>query len=335
MQRIPSEIQHFRESDMCRVVKLASVFFAVLTGLAISSRADDPAKEQSDEVVLTDVDGKETRLTKFRINRGTRVLGWLADPDSGDREGPQAMEVREPNSTTFTKGVLTYVPVASIETVKYDYEKLSVFIHVKGVKEPLLGTLQYRGINTLGITGLSEGKNASFTAGALGKTAIKSVEFPDAKPLAETPGGRTWAIQIVHPAANNPTVKAKNLKVLFQYAGGVQKLLDGLPVRNGAPVPFDAKLARFEMLANDTNTNYAAAAIELEQAKQKSKDDQSGPKGDDVRDKERIIAIPLTADENGKQVGTLAGIVGEVEVGYKFFPLHTIKLIVPFAKKAD
>ena len=32
------------------------------------------------EVVLTDVDGKETRLAGAKLTAGTRRLGWLADP---------------------------------------------------------------------------------------------------------------------------------------------------------------------------------------------------------------------------------------------------------------
>jgi len=293
---------------------LAVVLAAALAG-PLPADDDKPAdKPAPGEVALTDVDGKQTRVAGARLTTGTRRLGWLADGDA--KLGPQYIEVREPNSTTLAKGVLTFVPVASVESVTYDYEKLTAYVAVKGVKEPLAGTLQYRGINTLGVSGTADGKAAAFTAGVSGKAAIKSVVFPDAKPVAAMAGGRSWAVQIVHPAANNPTVKARNLKVLYQFPGGVEQLAAALPVRKGAAVAFDAKLSRFEMLANDTNTNFAAAEVEIDKA-------------------EKTVAIPLTVEGEGKRPGTLAGLVGEVEAGYKFFPLHTVKVIVPLSAKAD
>ena len=125
-------------------------------------------------------------------------------------------------------------------------------------------------------------------------------------------------MQIIQPKANNPTIKAKNLRVLYQFKDGTQQLLDAVPVRKGPPVPFDAKLSRFELLANDTNTgrNFAAAEVEVDKT-------------------EKIIAIPLTTEQENKQPGTLVGFLGEVEAGYKLFPLHTVKVIVPLSKKAD
>jgi hypothetical protein len=303
---------------MFRVLSRAAGLTVALA-VALAAVADDEPGKPAGEVVVTDVDGKETKLTGVRLTSGTRRLGWLGDPKATNpdaRLGPQAVEVREPNSTTFARGVITLIPVASLESAKYDYEKLSVSISVKGLKDPVQGTLQYRGINTLGIAGTADGKAATFTAGAQGKAAVKSVVFPDPKPLPEGKGGVNWAVQIVHPAANNPTVKARNLKVLYQFPGGAERLAEGIPVRKGEPIPFDKNLTRFEMLANDTNTNIAAAEVE------------TGPKT------ERVVAIPLMVEENGKS-GTLVGLVGEVEAGYKLFPLHTIKGIVPLSRKAD
>jgi hypothetical protein len=309
-----------------RRISALIVLAAALAGSFTRAQDDPPPKEKpkakTDEVVLTDVDGKETRLSGAKLTTGTRRLAWLADPKAAtpdEKLGPQAIEVREPNSTTLARGVLTLVPVASVESVKYDYEKLTAYVSVKGVKEPVLGTLQYRGINTLGISGTANGKAASFSGGVLGKAAVKSITFPDAKPVEAKAGGRSWAVQIYHPTANHPTVKAKNLKVLFQHSGGTQHLADALPVRKGPSVTFDAKLSRFEMLDNTDvrDVKYAVADVEA-------------GKGE-----ERTIVIPLTTEQEGKQTGTLAGLLGEVETGYKFFPLHTIKLIVPLSKKAD
>jgi hypothetical protein len=320
-----SDERHFREPPMRRISALLGVVLVAALASSFTPAQDDPPpkeKPKAGEVVLTDTDGKETRLSDVKLTTGTRRLVWLADPKGttpDEKLGPLALEVREPNSTTLARGVLTLIPVASVESVKYDYEKLTSYVSVKGVKEPILGTLQYRGINTLGVSGTADGKVASFTAGALGKAGVKSITFSHAKPVEAKAGGRNWAVQIFHPAANNPTVKAKNLKVLFQNRDGTQQLVDALPVRKGPAVTFDAKLSRFEMLDNTDvrDVKYAVADIEL-------------GKGE-----EKTIVIPLAVDQDGKQTGTLAGLLGEVETGYKLFPLHTIKIIVPLSKKTD
>jgi hypothetical protein len=39
---------------------------------------------------------------------------------------------------------------------------------------------------------------------------------------------------------------------------------------------------------------------------------------------EKIAIIPQEIEKDGKK-GTLAGLVGEVDAGWKLFPLHTIK----------
>ena len=43
---------------------------------------------------------------------------------------------------------------------------------------------------------------------------------------------------------------------------------------------------------------------------------------------ERVIAVPL-ALEHEKRTGTLIGLVGEVDHGWKLFPLHAIKMVKP------
>lgn len=298
---------------MCRA--WCGILVALAAG-AFGTAADEP---KAGEVVVTDVDGKETRLTGAKLTTGTRRLGWLADPKGAtpdEKLGPLAVEVREPNSTTFAKGIITLVPAASLESARYDYEKLSVSLSVKGIKDPLTGTLQYKGINTIGVSGMADGKAATFTAGALGKAAVKSVVFGEPQPVPAAKAGANWAVQIVHPAANNPTVKAKNFKALYQFPGGVQHLSDTLALRKGATLAFDDKLTRFEMLANDENTSTAAAEVETGTGN------------------EKIVAIPLTMEKDAK-TGTLVGLLGEVEAGYKLFPLHTIKVMTPIARKAD
>ena len=132
----------------------------------------------------------------------------------------------------------------------------------------------------------------------------------------------SWNIQIIKTSKDEPrlsiipTLTARNLKVLVSLPGGAEQLLDGLPIRKGQPVAFDDKLKRFELLANDLNTNVAAAEIE------------------NADDAERVIAIPLAPGED-KKGGTLIGLLGEVDAGWKLFPLHTIKVITPSKRKIE
>jgi hypothetical protein len=311
---------------MRRAFGVAWVVLAASLAGAFARVDDPPAKDG--EAVLTDINGTEHKLSGVRFTSGTRHLSWLADPNGstpGEKLGPVAIELREPNSTTFAKGIITLVPAASVESAKYDYEKQIVSLTVKGLKEPLTGTLEYKGINALGLSGTADGKTASFTAGALGKSAVKSIAFGGAVPVPAVPKAvaeKGWSVKTIQSgkkaastAPETPAMVVRNLKALYQFSG-VEQLIDGIPVRKGTPVPFDANLKRFEMLANDENTGIAAAEIEV----------GAGP--------EKIVAIPLTMEQD-KRTGTLVGFLGEVDAGYKLFPLHTVKAIAPWAKIRD
>jgi hypothetical protein len=293
---------------------LSLVAAAILAGL--TAGAEEPA---AGEAVVTDVEGKEFRLTSLKFAAGARRLAWLADPrgtTEDEKKGPLALELREPNSTTLVKGVVTLVPLSGVESVRYDYEKQLVSVAVKGLTNPLTGTLEYKGINNLGLSGTADGKAGSFTGGILSKTAVKSAVFGGTRTLPRSKEGASWNVQIVQPKADNPTLTARNLKVLVAHPGGVERLLDGMPARKGEPVPFDGKFKRLELLANDPNTGFAAAEIETD----------GGP--------ERIVAIPLAAGED-KKAGTLLGVLGEVDAGWKLFPLHTIRVITPSKRKVE
>jgi hypothetical protein len=294
-----------------------AVVGAGLILLAARSAADDPPAESA--AVVTDATGKEVELTAVKLTTGTRRLAWLADPKGATddaRKGPLALEVREPHSTTFTKGVLTLIPVSGVQSVRYDYDKHLMAVSVKGLNDPITGTLQFKGINVLALEGSAGGVPAKYTGGVPGAAGIKGVAFPGARPLPVRPtGGAAWGVQIIQPAAKDPTLPARNLKPLFAFPGGVEVLLDALPVRKGDPVNLTgAGVKRLEVLAVDPNTQFAAVEVQPE----------DGP--------ERVAAVPLTL-EHDKKTGTLIGWLGEVEAGWKLFPLHAVKVITPDAKK--
>lgn len=282
---------------------------AVLVAALVAAAAED------EPVVVVDAAGKEVKLTAVKWTAGTRRLAWLADPkgETDDaKKGPLAFELREPNSTTYAKGVVTLIPAASVESLRYDYEKLGMSVSVKGRTEPVAGTIQYKGFSVAGLEGKAGDATTKLTGGVL-KTGFKSATFPDAKPLPDRKsGGTLWGVQIAQPTAKekDPTLTVRNLKVLFAFPGGTEQLLDALPVRKGDPVKLDASVKRLEVLATNADTQITVFEVQA---------------GDGS---ERVVVVPHSM-EDGKRTGTLAGFLGEVDVGWKLFPLHTVKVVKP------
>lgn len=282
-----------------RSVRAAAV---VLLGAAVA--AGQPAKDDGRAATVTDGAGKEVGLTGVRFTSGVRRLGWLGGP----KDAPLALELREPDSTTFQKGVTTLVPVSAVEAVRYDYPTQSVTVAVKGLPAPIAGSLQYKGFNAIALEGSAGGVTGKFTGGA--KDGFRAVVFPGATPLPARPAGAAWAVTIEQPKATNPTLTVRNLKALYA-AGATEWLADHLPLRKGGSLKLDAAaFRRLELLAVDANTQTAAA--ELTPA--------DGP--------ERLVAFPLAREREGR-TGVLVGLLGEVDVGWKLFPLHAVRSVGP------
>lgn len=270
---------------------------------AASRAADAPAG-----ATVTDADGKEVKVTGLKFGPGTRRLAWLADPNGTTDEakkGPVALEVREPHSTIYKQGVVTLVPLASVEAVQYDYDKKVARVAVKGLAEPLAGTLQYENLNVLAFSGTADGKPAVFRGGGSTKGRIKAVAFPDAKPLPGRKGLSAWQVHIDQKSALNPSLRVGELKFLYQLPGGKEVLADSVATHKAEPLKLDGSARSYTTLAVDPNSRVIAAEV------------VSGGK-------ERVVVIPPTKEQEGK-AATLVGVVGEVEAGWKLFPLHTIK----------
>jgi hypothetical protein len=272
--------------------------------------------------VIVDTDGQETALQQVEWSGNVRRLSWLADPNAPDedgRRGPLALVIREPNSTTLTQGVLTLVPIQSLAAIEFDYDRQFVTYRIQGLQQALTGTLQYRGINTFTLTGMTVGgEKRTFSGGVRGGKipVIRSVTFPHAQPLQRAPQGLSWNVQILQPTANDPLVPARNLKPLFALPGGRERLLESLPLRKAEPLLFGPQLLRWEMLAHDPNTHHAAAEVTL------------------AGQGERLVIIPLTLPQEG-QTAQLLGLLGETDAGWKLFPLHTIRVITPSKRKIE
>lgn len=291
--------------------RLSGVALLALFAGACTRAADPPAAPDA-PVVVVDSGGKEVKLRSVKMTGGFHRLAWLADPKGTTddaKKGPLALELREPNSTTYVKGVLTLVPLGCIEAVRYDTERQTVT--VKGLTEPLTGTLQFKGFNVVSFEGDADGLTTKFTGG-VPKGGFRSITFPAAKPFhSHKPGGTEWKVQIDQPKAGNPTLAVRNLKALYHFPNGSEVLAGEIPVRKGrTPLKFDASLKKLEFLAIDTNTHMAAAEV----------CEDAAP--------ECTVVIPLTTERDGK-TGTMVGLVGEVDVGWKLFPLHAIKVIKP------
>lgn len=286
-----------------RACAVVGVVLTSWLAVAFSRAADPPA-----DATVTDAENKEVKVTELKFGTGTHRLAWLADPGATTedaKKGPLILEVREPHSTSYAKGIVTYVPVASVESIKYDYDKQVASIGVKGMAEPLAGTLQYKGINVLSFSGNADGKAATFSGGAFTKGNIKGVAFPGATPIPARKNVAAWQVQIDQAKAMNPTLKVGELKFLYQFPGGGEVLVDAATAHKSDPLKLDSAVQSYTTLAVDPNSHVIAAEVQ-------------------VGDKERVVVLMPTVEKDGK-TGTLVGVVGEVEAGWKMFPLHTIK----------
>ena len=127
---------------------------------------------------------------------------------------------------------------------------------------------------------------------------------PDAKPVTPRKGS-PWLIQIDQSKGMDPTLKAANFKFLYQFPGGVEVLTDAATTHKSDPLKMDDTLTAYTTLAVDASNHVVAVEAQ-------------------VGDTTRIVVIPPSIEKDGKK-GTLAGLLGEVDAGWKLFPLHTIK----------
>ncbi|MCS6866658.1 MAG: hypothetical protein RMJ56_05495 [Gemmataceae bacterium] len=276
----------------------------VIAIVSITAMAADPPLTAT----VVDAEKNSWDVKELKFGMGTRRLTWLADPqgETDDaRKGPLALEVREPHSTTYSKGIVTYVPLASVASIHYDYDKKTAAIAVKGREAPLIGTLEYKGLNVLGFSGQVDGVAKTFSGGAFTKGNIHAVAFPQPVPVPARKSLAAWHIQIDQPKAMNPTLTVGDMKFLYQLSNGSEFLTEAAAVYKSEPLRCDATLTSYTTLAIDPASRIITAEV------------YGG-------DHERIVVILPTMSKDG-QTATLVGLVAEVDVGWKLFPLHTIK----------
>src|SRR5262245_29818134 len=157
---------------------VAVVLLAGLSALAgVPGLPADDAPKAAEPGTLTVVDGsgKEHKLKAWKFVTGTRRLTWLAPtpkeepaPKEGagkkgpaparparPEAGPEALEFRDENSTSFVEGVLTLIPLDRLRAIDYNAAEDAVTARVAGPKAEedlvLTGTTKFQRINKLAL----------------------------------------------------------------------------------------------------------------------------------------------------------------------------------------
>jgi len=225
-------------------------------------------------------------------------MEWLAD-------APEALTVRETNSTGFKDGVLTLVPLDRLESVVYDGEKQLVKVKVAGVEEAIEGSTRFTGINQLAIDAEVDRGTAGVVElkyrGGVPKGGIKSVTFPDAKAAAMPAGDKLWVV-IADGKKKEAPQAVVNLRALYRIEKGAQTLSWVMFKKT-----FKVELGDIKRLTIAEGGDQKSFECDVT-----------------LKDgSEQTLTLLTTVKHEGKDA-TLEGLVGEVPAGYKLFPLHTV-----------
>jgi hypothetical protein len=277
-------------------------------------------------LVVVDGNGKEYKLAKWEISQGTRRLSWLTPDDPAPEKqgkkgkkgngpaggtGPEAIEFREDNSTTFVEGILTLVPIESVKRLDYDNEAKTVTLTYlkagpKGDEEgEIKGSTKFVGINKLTI-------EAEADLGDLGMAAIKfqggapkgvrSITFPAPKAVPAAEGRKGFVIardkEKTKHALSDP-------KILYTLGGGRTKALDKLQFKATVKVPLD----KIDLLRHVEDNGKGGAA-----------DFEVVLKGG----MQHTLTLLKNVNPEDGSAAALQGLLVRVPAGYKLFPLHVV-----------
>jgi hypothetical protein len=293
---------------------------AVVAVLAVARGA--PAPEPAPLVVI-DAAGKEQKLKTWKFTTGIRRLSWLApappappsDEDSAASKtpprtvlaGPEALEYREEESTSFVEGVLTFVPLDRLRGLDYDVEQKTVTARVAIGPKPddsviLTGTTRFERVNKLSIEAeVDKGELGVAEIRYLGGTirGIHGLRFPSPQ-AATPPAGRP---ALVTTAGKMPaTHKVTELQGLYRFANGYERVSPLLMFKKTLKLDI-AKIQKIVTAGAEDDSG--AWQIQLKNG------------GDETLTLLRIITL------EGKDA-QLEGLLGRVPAGYKLFPVLTI-----------
>ncbi len=280
-------------------------------------------------LVVTDNAGKESKVTNWRFLQGTRHLSWLAPAAApkakeknkdGEKEedgkaptGPEALEFREGNSTTYADGILTLVPLTSIKKIDYDNENKTVTVtYLKaGAGGPEEGTLtgstRYVGVNKLTLEGEAD-------LGELGKAALKyqggnakgvrSIQFPAPK-AAPAPTGRPAVVTAKDKKHSQH--KVVGLEPLYLVGKGEYRLISKLQFKATVKVPLE-KLEKLRYLKPEGKEG---AILDFEITLKGGQ--------------QHTLTLLQNVNPEDGEPARLKGVVGRVAAGYQLFPPHTLE----------
>lgn len=305
-------------------------FLALLSGIAVFCplRAADAPKDGV--LVIIDSNGKEQKAKAWKFSVGTRHLTWLA-PESKEKPapqgkakprpaiGPEALEFRDENSTTFVDGIVTLVPLDRIRSIDYEdgiQTATLKLVIADGKEEVLKGTTKYKGINKITIDAeVDKGDMGIAEVKFMGGSAkgIRSVTFPAPKAPAAVPAGRPASLVVNDKL--KVTQKAEDLQALYRLADGTERLMGTVVFKKTLKVDL-AKVKKLHFIPN---------------TKSDEGDWQLTMKDGEESTLSLLKTVPL--DDNKTMV--LEGFLGRVPAGYKLFPPHTVTDIVFDDEKKD
>jgi hypothetical protein len=302
----------------CLVALLAAV------QAAWDAPAADPAPAPG-VLVVVDGGGKEQKLKAWKFVAGTRRLGWLAPAAPPKSEpgqapaGPEALEFRDDNSTTFVDGILTLVLLDHLRALEYDADKETVTARVSlGEKaeadEALTGTTKFKGINQVTVEaeidkGELVGAEIRFPGGT--PKGVRAFRFPAPKP-APAVAGRAAAVSVAEAKDKTGVQKVVDLQPLYRTADGGERLLPTLLFKK-------------------------TLKLDVAKVQKLTAGEGRSPDGSEwtvtLKDGEEHTLTLLKAPTIDDQPMALVGFVGKVRGGYKLFPVHTVAAVEFDAEK--
>jgi hypothetical protein len=298
---------------MCRS---ACALFLILGSVA--EKADAQTGQPSVWEIVYDGD-TVIRLEQAHFTSGTRPLAWLAETakTTGKKPpaGPEHLEFREENSTSFKDGIVTYVPLPSLLRLEYDHDKKrvrAICVQADGKEVTLVGTTKYAGINKFHVEGTAAAAAVKLPAGpavvqdGLLKTPIRGIRLrangPEVKP-ALPPLDRI--VTLIGQDKDKSAHQVTELTALYRVGGG----------QRVAPVLMFQKVGQLDL-------RKLRALKQLPPSKKQNiAHDYEVTLADGVKQTLTLLD-KTTLDDN--QPAQLVGLVGRVSVGWKLFPPHTI-----------
>jgi hypothetical protein len=290
-----------------RIIELVALMMLVgLTLLAVAQSADKD-KPKTMGLVVVDAAGKEQTLSNYRFTFGTRRLNWLASPEN--KLAPEAVMIRAQNKLIFKDGVVTLIPLDRLRSITFDSDRSLLIVKAATGSTPtdevtLEGTTAYKGINKITLQADVERGEAgiaslTFQGGVL-RGSIRQLRFPSHK-VEPIKLGRPAVVRTREKNLEQTHV-VSDLQALYRVAGG-EKRADSL---------FFHKTLKLNL-----------ADIRQIVATGEDSEDliwQVLPKSGE----ESTLTLLLQAKLDN-QDASLVGLLGQINVGWKLFPVRQVR----------